>query len=210
MSAGGGNGEDQPVPVVDAGEPTPASPDTAPSAVVDESGLAEVPPSRAQLDGLRRERDELKDALVRRRADFENFKKRSEREQQAAATEAAAAVLRRLVEPLDNLERALAALGGEAALREGVELTLRDFLAALEAHGVTALDPLGQPFDPERHQALLEEPAPGFSAGTVAQVFRKGYLYKDRLLRPALVKVAGAGAEDATTGVDAGGDAEVQ
>ena len=184
MSGGGGNGEDQAAPE-EAAEAKDAAPDTARGAVVDETGLAELPPSREQLDALRSERDELKDALVRRRADFENFKKRSERDQQAAATEAAAAVLRRLVEPLDNLERALAAPGGEPALREGVELTLRDFLAALEAHGVTALDPLGQPFDPERHQALLEEQVPGFSAGTVAQVFRKGYLYKDRLLRPA-------------------------
>ncbi len=83
-------------------------------------------------------------------------------------------------------------------------------LAALEALGVTALDPLGQAFDPERHQALIEEQVPGFRAGTVAQVFRKGYLYRDRLLRPALVKVAGGGAEGAVRVVDSGGDGEVQ
>ncbi len=205
--SGSGNGKDADSP--DAGaEPQPSAGE--PSAATPELGLQELPPTREQLDALRRERDELKDALLRRRADLENFKKRAEREQQLAATEAASEVLRRLVETVDNLERALSAPGGEEGLRRGVELTLRDFLAALEAQGVTPLHPLGEPFNPERHQALLQEDVPGYERGKVAAVFRNGYLFKDRLLRPALVKVASGPSQEDEGKVDAGGGGELQ
>jgi molecular chaperone GrpE len=154
-----------------------------------EGGLEPVPVSpQAEIEALRRERDELKDAVVRRRADFENLKKRAERDQQAAARDLAADIFRRLVETVDNLERALASRGGEDDLRAGVELTLRDLRATLDAHGVTAVDPRGERFDPAQQQALLHEPVEGVDAGTVAEVFRKGYTYRDRLLRPALVQ----------------------
>jgi molecular chaperone GrpE len=156
-----------------------------------EGGLEPVPASpQAEIEALRRERDEMRDALLRRRADFENLKKRAERDQQSAARDLAADIFRRLVETVDNLERALASQGGEADLRAGVELTLRDMRATLDAHGVTAVDPRGERFDPAQQQALLHEPVEGVEAGTVAEVFRKGYTYRDRLLRPALVKVS--------------------
>jgi molecular chaperone GrpE len=174
-----------------------------------EGGLEPVPARPGEeLDALRRERDELKDALMRRRADFENYRRRIERDQQAAAKDAAADIFRRLVDTVDNLERALAARGGEDALRHGVELTLRDLRAVLDAHGVAAVDPLGERFDPSRHQALLHEPAEGYAEGLVAEVLRKGYTYRDRLLRPALVKVS-SGEGDAT-GDDDGGDEGLQ
>jgi molecular chaperone GrpE len=100
-------------------------------------------------------------------------------------------VLKALVPTLDNLERALRAEGGAGPMREGVELTYRDFLAALQAHGVVVESPAaGERFDPARHEALAHEPAPGFAEGDVVEVLRKGYSYRDRLLRPALVKVA--------------------
>jgi len=152
---------------------------------------------------------ELQDALLRRRAEFENYKRRVERDQASAATEAAAEILRRLVDTVDNLERALAATGGEDGLRKGVELTLRDFKTALESQGVAVLDPVGERFDPAQHEALLHEDAPGFAAGVVAAVFRKGYTFKDRLLRPALVKVASGGPEAGSdTGEAGGGDVQ--
>jgi molecular chaperone GrpE len=109
--------------------------------------------------------------------------------------DAVAALLKAIVPTLDNLDRALAAPGGEG-LREGVELIRRDLLALLESQGLTAEDPKGAVFDPERHQALVHESAPGHEEGTVVEVFGKGYSYKDRLLRPALVKVAKGGGED--------------
>ncbi len=172
----------------------PATPDTAPEA----TGLTGVdveclpPATREELESLRRERDELKEQLLRRRAEFENFRKRVERERQSAGTEAVAAVLKALVPVLDNLDRALEAEGSDASLREGVELTRRELLAILESQGVAIEDPRGRPFDPERHQALAHEPVPGAAEGTVVEVYRKGYSYRDRLLRPALVKVAAA------------------
>jgi molecular chaperone GrpE len=208
VSGSGGNGKDEDLPG-QAAEAQPAS-SGEPGAAGEETGLQELAPSREQLEAVRRERDELKDALLRRRADLENFKKRAEREREFAVTEAATTVLRRLVETVDNLERALAAKGGEEALRRGVELTLRDFLTALESQGVTVVHPLGQPFDPERHQALVQEDVAGFDKGMVADVFRNGYLFKDRLLRPALVKVASGPPEEGEDAVDAGNDGEVQ
>ena len=75
--------------------------------------------------------------------------------------------------------------------------SLRELLGLLDSLGVTTLVPLGERFDPSLHQAILHEPAAGFEAGTVAEVYRKGYQYKDRLLRPALVKVASAGSPEA-------------
>jgi molecular chaperone GrpE len=186
-SKGNGNGSDD-----ELGDVSDAS---DPGGAAEESGLEPVPSSPEQeLEALRRERDELKDALLRRRADFENYRKRVEREQQTAARDAAADIFRRLVDTVDNLERALAAKGGE------------DLQAVLDAQGVVAVDPLGERFDPLRHQALLHEPVEGFAEGTVAEVFRKGYTFKDRLLRPALVKVSSGEGGESDGGETGGGE----
>lgn len=205
MSRSGRNGRDDELP---GEEGAPAAGD-APEPASSDAGLVELQPAREDVDALRRERDELKDALLRRRAEFENYRRRVERDQGVAAADAAAEVLRRLVGTVDNLERALASGGADDALRQGVELTLRDLQSALEAQGVVVVDPLGQRFDPALHQALLHEHVPGCADGTVAEVFRKGYTYRDRLLRPALVKVAsGDEAGGGETG-DAGGGGDV-
>ena len=186
-----GNGDDADLPVPAA---TAARPEEE---AAEENQLIESTPSppesRETLEALQKEREELKDALLRRRAEFENYRRRVERDRSSAATEAEAGVLVQLLPTVDNLERALAAGGGESGLREGVELTLRELLGLLDSLGVTAIAPLGEKFDPAFQQAILHEPAAGYEAGTVAEVFRKGYTYKDRLLRPALVKVASAG-----------------
>ncbi len=154
-----------------------------------------------ELARLRRECSELKDSLLRRRADFENYRKRVERERGAATTEAEAAVLRQMLSTVDNLERALAAQDSGTALREGVVLTHRELLALLESLGVVTIDALGQRFDPSAHQAILHEPSPGFAPGTVSEVYRKGFRYRDRLLRPAMVKVA-SGPDETSDGGD--------
>lgn len=168
-----------------------------------------APPAIASAEeenaALRREVAELREALLRRRADFDNFKKRVERDRGAVAAEAEAALLKQLLGTVDNLERALASQEAESGLREGVALTHRELVALLESLGVETLDPLGRRFDPAEHQAILHEPAPGFEEGCVAEVFRKGFRYRERLLRPALVKVASAGAAEA-----AGGGGDVQ
>jgi molecular chaperone GrpE len=172
--------------------------DKGPSGPSEARGLAglDVDPmpalDREQVEALRRERDELRDQLLRKRAEFDNYRKRVERDREQAGTDATAAVLKAIVPTLDNLERALEATGAEGTLRQGVELTRRELLAFLERQGVKVEDPVGQPFDPERHQALSHEFVPGRPEGTVVEVFRKGYSFRDRLLRPALVKVAKA------------------
>ena len=177
----------------------------------EERGLEPVPTSpEREIEALQRERDELKDALLRRRADFENYKRRVERDQQASARDAAADIFRRLVDTVDNLERALVVRGGEDALREGVELTLRELRAMLDGQGVAAVDPQGERFDPLRHQALLHEPVEGFAEGTVAEVFRKGYTFKERLLRPALVKVSSGESRAGGDGGEADGEDDMQ
>jgi len=161
--------------------------------VPEETGLAPVEDARPTSDeaaALRREVDELREQLLRRRADFENLRKRVERDRTQAGLDAAAAVLNALLPSLDNLDRALATDSAEGSLREGVELIRREIQSALESQGVTVDDPTGHPFDPEVHQALSHEPALGFEDGTVVKVFRRAYFLKGRLLRPALVKVA--------------------
>ena len=190
-----GNGNDEDLPVTATTAPRPGEEATA----AEETGLAESAPPDP-LEALRKERDDLKDALLRRRAEFENYRRRVERDRGSAATEAEAGILRQVLAAVDNLERALAASGGESGLREGVELTLREMLGLLDSLGVTVLAPLGERFDPALHQAILHEPAAGFEAGTVAEVDRTGYTYNDRLLRPALVKVASAGSPEAGDG----------
>ena len=155
-----------------------------------------------EVAALRREVAELNQALLRRRADFENYRKRVERDRGTASVEAEAGVLRQLLGTVDNLERALGAQDTGPALREGVVLTHRDLLSLLESLGVETLDPLGQRFDPAEHQAILHEPAAGFEPGTVAEVYRKGFRYRDRLLRPALVKVASGEADEGGAGGD--------
>lgn len=148
------------------------------------------PLDREGVEALRKERDDLRDQLLRKRAEFENYRKRVERDRQQAGVDAVANVFKALVPSLDNLDRALEAQGDGAALRQGVELIRRDFLALLESQGVVIEDPTGQPFDPQMHQALSHEYVPGQPEGSIVEVFRKGYSFKDRLIRPALVKVA--------------------
>jgi molecular chaperone GrpE len=191
VSPGGGNDRDDALAAggtePQAAEGTPESPATGLAPV---EGEPVAPLTREEIEALRRECSDLKDQILRRRADFENYRRRVERDRQAAALEAEAGLLRSLIPSLDNLDRALEAPGGQGALREGVELTRREILTTLEARGVVVEDPTGQLFDPEAHQALSHEPAENVPDGTVIAVLRKGYRLRDRLLRPALVKVA--------------------
>ena len=158
----------------------------------------EPPLTREALVALRRVRDELHEQLLRRRADFENYTTRVERDRALAERAAAARICEALVSILDDFDRALGSLPSDSPLRSGIELIERQIIALLESEGVTSQDPTGEAFDPEAHQALSYESVPGFADGTVVQTFRKAYFLGGRLLRPALVKVARgeAGADD--------------
>lgn len=141
------------------------------------------------------ERDQLRDRLLRTTAEFDNYRKRVERDRREMADRAAESLLLDLLPILDDLERALAAeTTGEGAdpYRRGVEIIHKQLLDLLGRRGVTPLDALGADFDPHLHQAVTSEPADGHRDGEVVEVLRKGYVLNERLLRPAMVKVAQA------------------
>src|SRR5947208_13375556 len=139
------------------------------------------------------ERDELKDRMLRIAADFENYKKRSRKEQTDAVTQAREAVLRDLLEVADNLERATAQTAGAvdgAAVLKGVNLVLRQFQQKLERYDVKPFEAAGQPFDPRVHEAISRVERGDVPAGNVAVELQKGYKIGERLLRPAMVSVS--------------------
>jgi molecular chaperone GrpE len=149
-------------------------------------------------DALRQERDELHDRLLRTAAEFDNYRKRTDRDRREQAELAAADLIRDLLPFIDDMERALAApLDRDASpqvatYREGIELIRRQFLEVLRRHGVEALDVVGQDFDPEWHEAIGHDPAEGRREGEITSELRRGYRIGQRLLRPAMVKVAQA------------------
>jgi molecular chaperone GrpE len=140
-----------------------------------------------------RQRDEYYDLLLRKTAEFDNFRKRTERERQVVGEAAAADLLLELLPLVDDLERALQAetpAEGTDAYRRGVELIHRQLLEILRKRGVRTIEALGADFDPYYHQAVSHEPVEGKRDGEVIEEFRRGYMLGDRLLRPAMVKVA--------------------
>jgi molecular chaperone GrpE len=136
---------------------------------------------------------EMRDVLLRERAEIENQRKRLQRDLEQARKFANERLLGDLLPVCDSLERGLAVDNADvAALREGMDLTLKALLKVAEVNGLKPIDPLGQPFDPERHQAMTMVAAPGKAPNTVVAVMQKGYALNDRLLRPALVAIAKA------------------
>lgn len=139
---------------------------------------------------LRREVADLRDRSMRTMADFDNFRKRSERERQDAKRYALLEPLRDFLSVVDNLERALSAEGSAEDLKRGVEMTLRQFQDQLRRHGVREVQAEGTAFDPAVHEAVQRQEDPTVERPTVAAELQRGYMIHDRLLRPAMVKVA--------------------
>ena len=136
----------------------------------------------------------LREALLRKAADFENLKKRSEREKNEYVRYALSETMRDLLGVLDNFERALAhaPAAGSDDFRTGVEMIARQLTEVLRRHGVVEVEAEGVPFDPQVHEAIMREETAAVPHGTVVQVFQKGYVLNDRLLRAARVKVSAA------------------
>ena len=142
---------------------------------------------------LRKERDGLLDRLLRQVAEFDNYRKRIDRERREASDYAAADVLQDILPILDDFERALQVdAPGSEPYRQGLEIIHRALLELLRKRGVTAIDAVGTDFDPHIHQSVAYEEAPDKRDGEVIAEFRRGYRLGDRLLRPAMVKVARA------------------
>src|SRR5579871_5714245 len=146
-------------------------------------------------ESLQRERDDLYDRLLRTTAYFDNYRKRTERERRELAEAASVDLIRDLLPVVDNLERALSAPAeGEAAAkyRDGVELIRRQLLEVLRRRGVESLEVIGHDFDPAGHESVADEPANGRRDGQITAEIRRGYRVGQRLLRPAMVRVAKA------------------
>jgi molecular chaperone GrpE len=146
---------------------------------------------RQRCTELEEEAGRLKELYLRKLADFDNYRKRQEREMEEFKRVANAGLLRDCLPVLDNLERALSTSTQDASgLRTGIELVLKQFKNVLSRYGLVDVDPMGQPFDPTHHEAIQRRETEGVQEPTVVQVMQKGYLLGDRLLRPALVVVA--------------------
>ena len=145
------------------------------------------------IDRLQRERDEYYERLLRTTADFDNYRKRTDRERRELAEHAAMALLTDLLPLVDDLERALAADARDGDVdRRGVEIIHKQLLDLLAARGVAPIEALGADFDPNLHQAVAHEPSEAHRDGEVIEELRRGYTLRDRLLRASMVKVAKA------------------
>ena len=158
--------------------------------IQDVNDVADMPPDD-ELEALRGELEQLKAQSLLERADLENQRKHIAREIDNARKFANERLLGDLLPVFDSLDAGLAAAGSESSpLRDGLEMTCKQLLKVAGENGLVVLDPTGEPFNPEHHQAISQMQAPGVAADHVAQVFQKGYLLNGRLLRPALVVVA--------------------
>jgi molecular chaperone GrpE len=165
-----------------------------------------TPDPHSVIEKLVSENSELKDRALRALAETENMRRRSDREAADARTYAVTNFARDMLSVIDNLERALASVAPEhravadgllKTLIDGVELTAKDLASVLARHGVKRLDPQGEKFDPNFHQAMFEAPDPNVPSGAVSQVMQSGWRIADRVLRPALVGVSKGAAKTA-------------
>ncbi len=160
-------------------------------------------PGEAELDGgalapdeeisrLRKERDELKDQLLRNRAEFSNYQKRVKQQADSDRAYAIGNLARDLLEAIDNLQRATDALRSSAneGISSGLEMVQKQFLATLAKYGVEPIHAMGEPFDPNQHDALMQQPSAEHPEGTVVAELAKGYKIHDRVLRPSKVAVS--------------------
>jgi molecular chaperone GrpE len=182
---------------------TAGAPDTAPE--TQEKGQESAAPADP-VAVLAKEASDLKDRLLRTLAEMENLRRRTDKEVADARIYGVTNFARDILAVADNMERAMKALddeirdkaeAGVKALLDGVELTERELIKVMEKHGVRKIEPMGQKFDPNLHQAMFELPDPSVPTGTVVQVMQPGYKIGERVLRPALVGIAKGGAKAA-------------
>jgi molecular chaperone GrpE len=184
-------GDPPPPPVAKAssGEVPPTAPPAGESS--EQDGSREVGEDFEKLlADANREREEYLDLARRTKADFENFRKRAAADVQAAQTRGKVEVAREVVDAVDNLERALETSDSSDGLAAGVEMVLKGLRETLSRNGIEVVDPKGEKFDPNQHEALSTMPVEGSESGTVVEVMQKGYTLGDQLIRPARVVVS--------------------
>ncbi|AHF82132.1 MULTISPECIES: nucleotide exchange factor GrpE [Rhizobium] len=176
------------------------------AAYVENETAQQEPAQPDPIELLKAENGELRDRYLRLAAEMDNLRRRTEREVKDAKSYSVAGFARDMLAVSDNLRRALDAIppetkaaadAGLSTLIEGVEMTERAMLSALERHGVRKLEPVGQKFDPNFHQAMFEVPNPDVPNNTVVQVVQAGFTIGERVLRPAMVGVAKGGPKPA-------------
>ncbi len=145
---------------------------------------------KMQLAEAQAKAQEYLDALQRERADFVNYRRRAEQEREQMRQSTTGETIKKLLPVLDDLELALANRPTDEPWANGVELVYRKFQSILEKEGIARMDAEGTPFDPNLHEAIMQEPSETHESGAVAAVLRQGYTHGERVLRPALVKVA--------------------
>lgn len=174
-----------------AEEAADADSPSASSSEADSYGGSEEEPEGRVSKAAAENAEMLRDRLVRTMADFDNFRKRTEREKADLRKQAAGSVLRDVLEVVDNLERALSASGRLDELKQGVEMILKQQVDILRRHGVERVESVGEAFDPNIHEAVArEEGSADLGGPTVTSELQAGYRHHDRLLRPAMVTVA--------------------
>lgn len=200
------NEQDKPL---DAGQQAAQTGTSAPQDHVSDStdpvGLLE-----ARIKELEGQQSDLTDRLLRAHAEMDNLRKRTERDKADSAKYAITKFALDIVGISDNFQRAVAAVppgssdheGPLKSVVDGVVMTERAFLQVLDRHGVRRIDPQGEPFNPNMHQAVMEQDSPDVPAGTVLRVFQLGYMIEDRVLRPAMVVVAKGGPKPAARPAD--------
>ncbi|ANS77208.1 molecular chaperone GrpE [Paenibacillus yonginensis] len=148
-----------------------------------------------ELESLRAEAAEHQQRLLRVQADYDNFRRRTQKEKEELAKYASSKLISELLPVFDNFERALAAGVSEqndpSSFVKGVEMIFRQFEGVLKAEGLTIMETVGQPFNPEYHQAIMTVEVDEYEEGIVVEELQKGYMLKDKVLRPAMVKVSG-------------------
>jgi len=144
----------------------------------------------AELEAVKAELEQAKDTYQRMLAEYANYKRRTEQEKEQIGAFTKAELLKALLPTVDNMERAMATDAGGDDYKAGVDMTIRGFLDALKALGLEEIEAENAPFNPELHNAVMREDAEDSDEEIVTQVFQKGYRVGDRVIRPAMVKVA--------------------
>jgi molecular chaperone GrpE len=158
--------------------------------------MTEISDEDAELDTVRAERDAFHDKFLRALADADNARKRADKDRREAENYGGSKLSRDLLPVYDNMRRAVDSINSDqreanAALIEGIELTMRELISVLSKHGVRIVSPqVGDRFDPQNHEAMFEAPLPGTKAGDIIQVSAEGFMLYDRILRPAQVGVS--------------------
>jgi molecular chaperone GrpE len=224
-----GNDETKPA-AEDAEEVVTASPDVATGAddelfiddFAEPAGLDDAPEdpiahalarTTLELEASQKEREDLKEQLLRKAADFENMRRRHQKEREEQSKYAGEKVLKDAVSLLDDLDRALEHVasadqtGMPTGLLTGIQMVHRRFVQTLEKHGVAVIVSVGKPFDPHMHEAISQREDTTVPRNTVVQEFQKAYMLNDRLLRPAMVVVSTGGPSADEVGPTYGSDA---